>query len=82
MFDFQLVKCSKIFYNFFLFAKILVIQMWRETDDPKLFVCTNTFEGTAKNPTKKALKKLVKPCVKIWSTRNFAFNSDVCFITE
>lgn len=53
MFDFQLVKCSKIFYNFFLFAKILVIQMWRKTDDPKLFVYTNTFEVFVKTPPKK-----------------------------
>lgn len=66
MFDFQLVKCSKILHHFFLFVKIHVMQMWRKTDAPQAIVCTNAFEGTAKNPTKKPLKKqLVKACEKI-----------------
>lgn len=57
--------------------------MWRKTDAPQAIVCTNAFEGTAKNPTKKTTEKAAGESLREnWSTRAFALNSDVCFITE
>lgn len=73
MFDFQLVKCSKILHHFFLFVKIHVMQIWRKTDAPQAIVCTNAFEGTAKNPTKKTTEKAAGESLREnRSTRAFA----------